>query len=102
MKGLLAFCLILSQITFGQEKLSKQPLLTDSTVNLYAFLGEKISVVEYDINKDGDPDAPNIVDAAPGITSNRGFLVMDRHFYATYKVVHNVFNDLKRDTIRFK
>lgn len=103
MKALLALLLIFSQVTIGQEKLGNQPLFADSSVNLYAFVGEKVTVVEYDPNKDGDPDAPNKVDAATGDTTvKKNFLVMDRHFYATYQVVHNVFNELKGDTIRFK
>jgi hypothetical protein len=103
MTRLLFLFVMISQVTFGQEKLSKQPLLADSTVNLYAFVGEKISVVEFDPNKDGDPDAPNKVDTITGDTiGKRSFFIMDRHFYATYKVVHNVFNELKGDSIRFK
>jgi hypothetical protein len=103
MKELLAFSLILSQIAFGQGKSTKQSLLADSSVNLYAFVGEKIAVVKYDPNNAADPNVPNIVDTVIGNSNvKRSFLVLGHHFYATYKVMVNVFNDLKEDTVRFK
>jgi hypothetical protein len=103
MKRLLALLLMISQIGFGQEKLSKQPLLADSTVNLYAFVGQKISVTEFDPNKENDFSNPVKVDARTRDTiGNQRFLVMDRSFSCTYKVVQNVFNELKGDSIKFR
>src|SRR5688572_18056372 len=103
MKRLLAFFLMFSQVDLGQEKLIKQLLLADSTVNLYAFVGEKISLIEFDPNKENDFSSPIKVDATTGDTiGKKGFLVLDRNFSCAYKVVQNVFNELKEDSIRFR
>ncbi|WP_460219321.1 hypothetical protein [Psychroserpens sp. MEBiC05023] len=70
----------------------------DESKNLYAFIGKKISVTEFDPNEN---NMRKIIDTITGDTLIRESYVMDRGFKAKYKVVINVFNDLKSDTIEF-
>ncbi|PKH49956.1 hypothetical protein CXF68_04220 [Tenacibaculum sp. Bg11-29] len=72
--------------------------LTDESINLKVFIGEKISVKEFDPNKN---NKKKVIDSITGDTIIRKTYVMDHGFLAKYKVVQNVFNDLKTDTIEF-
>ncbi|EDM44180.1 hypothetical protein SCB49_04105 [unidentified eubacterium SCB49] len=72
--------------------------MSNNTVNLYAFIGKKISVSEF------DPNENNIkieIDSITGDTIQRVSYVMDKGFRNKYSLVKNVFNDLKLDTIEF-
>lgn len=101
-KCLLLF-LLLSQVTFGQSKTKSIPILIDTSVNLYAFVGEKISVIEYDPNADYDRPLSIEVDSTSGDTLiRRRSYIMDNAFDAKFKILIPVFNDLKIDTIIFK
>lgn len=70
----------------------------NTSVNLYAFIGEKISVTEFN---------PNIknkrieIDSITGDTIRYVSFVMDLGFNNKYKVLKNVFNKIEGDTINF-
>lgn len=74
--------------------------LKDDSVNLYAFIGEKISVTEF------DPNENNVtivgIDSVTGDTIRRVRYVMDEGFKCKYKVIRNIFNQLENDTIEFE
>lgn len=73
--------------------------LQDDSVNLYAFIGEKISVTEF------DPNVNNTrleINSITGDTIRKVRYVMDEGFKCKYKVIKNIFNDLKTDTIEFE
>jgi len=72
--------------------------MEDDSVNLYAFIGEKISVIEFDPNEN---NIRSEIDSINGDTIRRMTYIMDSGFRNKYKVVKNVFNDLKTDTIEF-
>ena len=72
--------------------------LKDESVNLYAFIGEKISVTQFDPNKNNERIR---IDSITGDTIRMVTIVMDNGFKNKYKVVKNVFNDLKSDIIEF-
>ncbi|MEE9350157.1 MAG: hypothetical protein V3U80_08930 [Flavobacteriaceae bacterium] len=79
-------------------KMESEFKLNDKFVNLYAFIGEKISVTEFDPNENNDR---KVIDPITGDTLIRKSYVMDNGFINKYKIVNNVFNDLKTDTIEF-
>lgn len=67
-------------------------------VNLFAFVGEKISIEEFDPNKN------NIVkeyDSVQKDTILRKKYLMDRAFRVKYKILKSIFNDLKTDVVEF-
>ncbi|MEC5158626.1 hypothetical protein RCH13_002554 [Chryseobacterium sp. MP_3.2] len=68
-------------------------------VNLYAFVGEKISVERFDPNKNNTKKIkdPNSTDSI--IIKE---YVMDYGFNSTYKILQNVYNSFETDTIVFK
>jgi len=70
----------------------------DKSINLYAFIGEKISVTEFDPNENNDE---KVIDPITGDTLIHKNYIMDYGFRARYKVVKNIFNNLKTDTIEF-
>ena len=72
--------------------------MEDDSVNLYAFIGEKISVIEFDPNQN---NTQIVIDSITGDTIRKVSYVMDNGFKNKYKVLKNVFNDLKTDTIEF-
>jgi hypothetical protein len=102
-RSALIFLLILLSITACKStdvKTDSDFYLKDDSVNLYAFIGEKISVTEFDPNKN------NIIgiriDTVTGDTIRRVRYVMDEAFKCRYKVVKNIFNDLKTETVEFE
>lgn len=70
----------------------------DTSVNLFAFIGEKISVVEFDPNENNTQIE---IDSISGDTIRKVRYVMDGAFKSKYRVLKNVFNELKTDTIEF-
>ncbi|WP_438976646.1 hypothetical protein [Polaribacter sp.] len=73
--------------------------MTNSSVNLYAFIGEKISVIEFDPNENSERIE---IDSITGDTLVFKSWVMDSGFKCKYKVVRNVYNELKTDTVEFE
>ena len=72
--------------------------MSNTSINLYAFIGEKISVTEFDPNKNNTKIE---IVSISGDTIKIVSYIMDNGFKNKYKVVKNVFNDLKTDTIEF-
>lgn len=73
--------------------------IQDDTINLYAFIGKKISMTEFDSNE-GNTEIE--IDSMTGDTATwMRYYVMDRGFKASYKVLSNVFNNLKKDAVNF-
>ena len=72
--------------------------MKDESVNLFAFIGEKISVTEFDPNENNTKIE---IDSISGDTIRRVSFSMDNGFKNKYRVIQNVFNDLKKDTIEF-
>ena len=93
--------MMVSQISFGQLKPESKPLLVDSSINLFAFVAQKISLEEFDPNYKQPIKVE--VDSTTGdtIVTKRSF-IMDNAFEVKYKIIQAVFNDLKTDTIVFK
>ncbi|GAO41779.1 hypothetical protein FPE01S_01_07930 [Flavihumibacter petaseus NBRC 106054] len=77
--------------------------MMDTSVNLYAFVGKRVSLTEYDPNADYNKPLRVEVDSTTGATSvYRRSYIMDHAFDAKYIVMRPVFNDLKTDTVAFK
>ncbi|KGO91248.1 hypothetical protein Q766_19010 [Flavobacterium subsaxonicum WB 4.1-42 = DSM 21790] len=74
----------------------------DTKVNLFAFIGQKISIEEFDPNLDNKKTIIEIdKNTGDTVTSVKTSYSMDRAFIAKYKVIQPVFNNLKQDTISF-
>lgn len=71
--------------------------MKDESVNLYAFIGKKISVqkVERDTTK------PEKFIVLNGDTVVQKVIYTDQKFKAKYQVLENVYNELETDTIEF-
>ena len=74
----------------------------DDSKNLYAFIGEKISVEEFNPNTNNEVKN-KIFDEESGdsIDVVQKNFVMDNAFRCKYKVIKNIFNKLPSDTIEF-
>lgn len=79
-------------------KKNSEFIMNDATVNLFAFIGEKISVEEFDPNEN---NTQIVIDSIAGDTIRKVTYVMDNGFKTKYRVLKNVFNELKTDTIEF-
>ena len=89
--------IILSCKTTKQHQ-SNELLEIDKDINLYAFIGKKISMDEFEVKN----KIVYRVDSITKDTIKQISIAMDRGFNATYQVIKPVFNDLKVDTIQFK
>jgi hypothetical protein len=79
---------------------SKNPdfTLKNDSINLYAFIGKKISVNEFPV----ESKVESIIDSITGDTIRYlRSIAMDRGFNAKYKVLKNIFNELPSETIDF-
>lgn len=72
--------------------------IENDSINLYAFIGEKISVTQFDPNSTKEQTE---IDTLTGEEIVHKSIVMDYAFNVKYKVIKNVFNNLKTDTINF-
>lgn len=68
-------------------------------VNLFAFVGKKISIIKVDPNL--EEKGEKIYDSLSGDTIIKKSYIMDAGFRCKYVVIKNVFNNLKLDTIDF-
>ena len=68
-------------------------------LNLFAFVGKKISIIKFDPNVEqvGEKN----YDSISGDTLIKKSYIMDRGFRCKYAIIKNVFNDPKIDTIDF-
>lgn len=77
----------------------------NKNINLYAFVGKKISVIEFDPNENQEDVQTGRyeIDEETGDTLKivKKSYVMDRAFKCRYKVVRQMFNYLKTDTVEF-
>ncbi|MCI3938952.1 hypothetical protein MQX03_17265 [Chryseobacterium aahli] len=77
----------------------------NKNINLYAFVGKKISVTEFDPNENQEdfPTGEYEIDEETGDTLKvlKRSYVMDRAFKCKYKVVKKMFNYLETDTVEF-
>ncbi|MFO7745171.1 MAG: hypothetical protein R6V36_07295 [Psychroflexus sp.] len=71
--------------------------IDDKSVNLYAFIGEKISVQNFE----REPSESKKIMGKDGDSVVQTTIYFDQRFRAKYKVIRNVFNDLETDTIEF-
>ena len=77
----------------------------NDSINLFAFIGEKISVIEFDPNADIEKRQAITkgIDEETGDSVNivQQHYIMDSGFRCKYKIVKNIFNHLPNDTIEF-
>ena len=77
----------------------------NDSINLFAFIGEKISVIEFDPNADIEKrqTITKGIDEETGDSVNivQQHYIMDSGFRCKYKIVKNIFNHLPNDTIEF-
>ena len=71
----------------------------DDSKNLYAFIGKKIFVTEFDPNQNNER---KVIDSITGNTIIHKSHVMDNGFKCKYIVKSNLYNQIKKDTIEFK
>lgn len=71
----------------------------DSKVNLFAFVGKKISVIPFDPN--AEKIDKKIYDSISGETIIKKSHIMDMGYRCKYLIIKNVFNNPKVDTIDF-
>lgn len=85
--------------SYSQKNIDIDFYEENEKVNLFAFVGEIISIEEF------DPNAPKEekieIDSITGEKIIRKSYVMDRAFKLKYKVIKNLYNDLKTHTIEF-
>lgn len=85
-------------------KTSKNILIDNrnDSINLYAFIGEKISVEEFNPNINNEIIGKEInEETGDSVGVVRTHFVMDNALRCKYKVVKNIFNNLRNDTIEF-
>lgn len=71
----------------------------DKSVNLFAFVGKKISVIEFDPN--AEKEEKTLIDSLTGERKTDRSFIMDLGFRCKYLIQKNVFNKLETDTIDF-
>jgi len=81
------------------KKLNDNFCSENKDVNLFAFVGRKISVVEFDPN--AEELGEKVYDTISGDTIIKKSYIMDVGFRCKYLIIKNVFNDPKIDTIDF-
>ena len=72
--------------------------MANDSINLYAFIGQKIAVVEFDPNENNERRE---IDSLTGETIIYTRYTMGFGFNAKYRLLHNVYNQLDSDTIEF-
>ncbi len=92
--------LILSIIFSACKTTITKPTLPiiDNSKNVYAFIGKKISVTEF------DPNENYIIELFDSITDEKVIqesYIMDNGFLCKYVVKKNLYNQLENDTIEF-
>lgn len=73
--------------------------LENKEVNLLAFIGQKISIVKFNPNEEKVEE--KVYDSISGDTIIKKSYIMDIGFRCRYKIIKNIFNDPKTDTIDF-
>lgn len=74
----------------------------NTSINLYAFVGKKISITEFDPNENNDIEEYGIDDeTGDSIKIVHKKYIMDRAFRCKYQMIEKMFNHLENDTIEF-
>ncbi len=95
---LIILTIFISCKTINTDAKSELPKI-DNSKNLYAFIGKKISVTEFDPNENMES---KVIDSITGETIILKSYVMDNGFKCKYIVKQNLFNQIENDTIEFK
>ena len=95
--SILLFLIIFSACKTTIRK-TELPIIENSK-NLYAFIGKKVSVTEFDPN---EINSIQSTDSITGETVVKTKYIMDHGFLCKYVVVRNLYNKLESDTIEFK
>lgn len=82
-----------------KKTLSNNFYLDNKEVNLFAFVGKKISVIEFNPNE--EQIGEKFFDSISGDTIIKKSYIMDLGFKCQYKIIKNVFNNPQIDTIDF-
>ncbi|MDY3339519.1 hypothetical protein PG279_10080 [Riemerella anatipestifer] len=95
-KGVSTFCLlILANFSFAQREVNID--------NLFVFIGQKISVTEFDPNSNSEKIIGTEIDEETGdtLTISRKSYVMDEAYACKYTILKNLFNKISKDTVEF-
>ena len=98
-KNITILFLLFFTLLYSQKDFKINFYKENQNVNLFAFIGEKISMEEFDPNLDVKTIIE--IDLENGDTIYRKAKIIDRAFKLKYKVIKNLFNDLKSDTVEF-
>lgn len=99
MKNLITYFLFLSLGCFAQNIKEDNFYEENTSVNLFAFVGKKISVIEFDPNTEKVEKVE--IDSITGEKTIHKSYIMDKGFKCKYLISRKVFNDIKKDTIDF-
>src|SRR5690606_25471942 len=100
MRGYFFFIALISLFGCSTSKqLNNNFYNENKNVNLFAFVGKKISVIEFDPNSEQVDE--KIYDPISGDSLIKKSYIMDVGFRCKYAIIKNVFNNPKIDTIDF-
>lgn len=98
MRNLIKFVFLLIIIGCASKRVTFIEPIENTSLNLYAFVGKKISVEEFDPNLNNEEIT---IDSITGEKTIKTRYIMDYGYIAKYLLIENVFNNLNRDTIEF-
>ena len=98
-KHIFIIILITSFGCSAPKQLNDDFYVENKDVNLFAFVGKKISVVGF--NPNAEKNSETVYDSLSVHALIKKYYIMDRGFRCKYVIIKNVFNDLKIDTIDF-
>ena len=90
------FCFIILPILTFCQNYADDFYEENDKINLFAFIGEKISIEEFNPNS-----SIKVYDTISKDTVVKNKIVMDYAYKVKYKILKKVFNNLKTDTIEF-
>jgi len=100
---LIPILLILLPVITSCQTLETASASVDTSINLYAFVGKRISIVAFDPTKRFRNENPPKIDSLTGDTIVMKMRIyMDQAFIAKYRVVQEVYNRLSVDTVEFE
>ena len=74
------------------------PIFENDSINLYAFVGKKVSVIQFNPN---NGKSMFKIDSITGDTVLASGLIWDRGFRNKYRLLKNIFNELEPGTVEF-
>ena len=99
MRNYLFFLLIICLLGCSTAKPSQNYYEENTDINLFAFIGKKISVISF--NPYTELKEKKVFDSATGKYIPRNLFVQDNVYKCRYEIIENVFNNPKIDTIEF-